>query len=119
MPAFQRLDDAVGYRGRIVAAADQAADTHGRIDRAPPLRGKIDGNEQVAREQRRRDGLDAPRVPASLQITRKINLKTLAVEMQGRFCLSVWLSMGDKPARSEFACHGAPPVGRLTRIPNS
>ena len=45
----QTIDDAVSQNRRLVAVANQAAHSDGRLDRPPALRRHVDRDEQIAR----------------------------------------------------------------------
>src|SRR5262249_25278938 len=97
---------AVGERRGVIAVADQPAHADGRMDRAPSLRRHVDRNEEVARKERRRDGLDPARVTAALLVARQVGLEALAAEMPDRLRLAVGLGLGHIPARLQGS-HGA------------
>src|SRR6185312_11462986 len=94
-----RTDDAV-FDGRWpVAPADEMGDPKGRLDSTPSLRGKIDRDKEVAREQRTRDGLDLAGVAAAFEVARQIDGKSLPAKMIGGLGFAVDMRLHDEPAR--------------------
>ena len=82
---------------------------------APALRLHVDGDEEVARKQRRRHRLDPARMPAALEIARQIGRKALADEMAHRLGFRMGLSLHDIPARG----HGVASWRGRGRTPRS
>ena len=98
----QHVDHIVGNRRRFFAIAHEMADTDRRTNATPALCLPIDRNEEIGREQRRLDGLDAPGVTALLKIARQIGLKALAAEMDTRFVFGVRLGSHNIPAMAHL-----------------
>ena len=101
------------HRCRFLAVADEARHARRGMNGAPALRFQVDGDEQIARKQRRRDHLDLARMPAALEIARKIGIEALAGEVLGRLRFGMRLGLHHIPARSVM--RSPPRRGRARR----
>ena len=103
----QRVNHIVRNRRRLLAIAHEMADADSRTDATPALFLPIDRNEEIGREQRRLDGLDAPGMTALLEVARQIRLKALTAEMDARFTFGARLGSHNVPAMTDCCTHGA------------
>src|ERR1700738_1512998 len=74
---LQFLNHGIRNAGRHVAVRNEMRYSKGRLNAAPALCQKVDGDEEIAREQRRGDGVEPACVAAALEVQWKINLEAL------------------------------------------
>src|SRR6516162_1742299 len=84
----------------MVADDDQVAYAKSRLHRAPAVARDVQGDEQIAGEQRARDRLRASRVTAGAQVARQISYETLPAQIKIGPSLTLSLCMHDIPTHA-------------------
>src|SRR5262245_46375506 len=99
LPALEFFDHLFRNRHGMVSVTDETRNADGGVNRAPPLYGRVDFHEKIARKQRRRDNIDTSCVSSALEIAREVRCKSLPSKVGRRRARCVRVCLYDVPYR--------------------